>query len=82
MLLLEQLAHHVVDTWEKGDLAAAVRSLDGQLKEIRVNREAHEETIETARKRYVETSDNNMAAKALAGALKNKAKVGIWFTRK
>ncbi|TBR75368.1 MAG: hypothetical protein EPN64_13070 [Burkholderiaceae bacterium] len=52
MLVLEQLAQKVVACWESGDLAAAVRELSKQLREIREEREAHEETIATARKTH------------------------------
>ncbi len=66
MLNLEQLAKNVVDNWEKGDLASAVRALDVELKEIRANRKDHEETIETARKSYctddVEIDDDPMVS--------------------
>lgn len=77
MLMLEQLAQKVVACWEAGDLAATVRELSKQLTEIREEREAHEETIETARKTYA-SGDLAIDDQPLVSVANNGAWVSAW----
>lgn len=60
MLLLEQLATRVVDTWDSGDLAASVRALGEHLAEIRTERLRDEPSIAFARDHYVAPSDDTI----------------------
>lgn len=48
MLTTELLARAVVETWETGDLAGAVRALDQHLTELTAERAAHAAQIEWA----------------------------------
>jgi len=48
LLTLERLARAVVACWERGDLAAAVRTLDQRLQEIANERVKHQNLIERA----------------------------------
>lgn len=74
--MLERLAQAVIDNWEKGDLAAAVRDLDVHLKQERLDRQTRTETIETARKLYAEGFLRSAAARWKARREAQELKVG------
>jgi len=60
MLLIEQLATHVVERWERHDLAEAVRNLVKHLDELKQERLDHGLTIGAARSNYALRSDDNI----------------------
>lgn len=78
MLLLEQLATKVVETWDRGDLAASVRALSEHLEELRADRQRHEASIACARDHYAMPSDDDVEIDD--APLTSASHEGVWVS--
>jgi outer membrane murein-binding lipoprotein Lpp len=80
MAELERLAVQVVDRWERGDLAAAVRELACHLDMLRDDRIRYKSQIDAARETYATPSDNDIEVDtdAMVSATENGCWVSAW----
>ena len=80
MAEIERLAVQVVDRWERGDLAAAVRELACHLDMLRDDRLRYKSQIEAARATYAIPSDNDIEVDedAMVSATDDGCWVSAW----
>lgn len=77
---IERLAVQVVDRWERGDLAAAVRELACHLDMLREDRLRYKDQIQAARDTYAAPSDNDIEVDedAMVSTTDNGCWVSAW----
>ena len=77
---IERLAVQVVDRWERGDLAAAVRELACHLDMLRDDRLRYKDQIQAARDTYAAPSGNDIEVDedAMVSTTDNGCWVSAW----